>query len=163
MEVRRARLEDAEAFAAIVAAVAEEGRWILTEAPVDVPAFADRVRMTILAGEDAIWVLLRDGEVVGGLGLHATRAPGVLALGMNLREDARGQGGGRALLEAALAHADETADVHKVELEVFPENGRAIGLYARAGFAVEGVRREHYLRRDGERRSALIMALLLRA
>ncbi len=161
MHVRRARLEDADAFAAIVAAVAEEGRWILTEAPVDVPAFADRVRMTILAGEDSLWMAVRDGQVVGGLGLHATRAPGVLTLGMNLRADARGQGGGRALLDAALAHARAAHDVHKVELEVFPENGRAIGLYASAGFAVEGVRRDHYLRRDGTRRSAVIMALLL--
>ncbi len=163
MEVRRARLEDADAFAAIVADVAEEGRWILTEPPVDVPAFADRVRMTILAGEDSVWVLLRDAEIVGGLGLHATRAQGVYTLGMNLRADARGQGGGRVLLEAALAHARQTAGIHKVELEVFPENGRAVGLYASAGFAVEGVRREHYLRRDGERRSVVMMALLVGA
>jgi putative acetyltransferase len=50
--------------------------------------------------------------------------------------------------------------IHKVELEVFCENARAIGLYASRGFAVEGVRREHHLRRDGGRRSTLLMALL---
>lgn len=162
MEVRRARLEDAEGFAAVVAAVADERRWIVTEPPVDVAAFADRVRMTILAGEDALWVLRRDGEVVGGLGLHTTNARGVMTLGMSILAEARGHGGGRALLEAALDHAHGEDHLHKIELEVFPDNGRAIALYTSAGFGVEGVRREHYLRQDGTRRSSLLMAKLLR-
>ena len=160
VEVRRARLEDAEGFAAVVAAVAEEDRWILTEPPVDVPSFANRVRMTILAGEDALWVVEDGGEIVGCLGLHRTRAAGVATLGMSMRADARGRGAGRAVLAAALEHA-RGADLHKVELEVFPDNGRAIGLYSDAGFVVEGLRREHYVRRDGSRRSALVMAMLL--
>jgi RimJ/RimL family protein N-acetyltransferase len=75
-------------------------------------------------------------------------------------EPHRGRGGGRALLEAALRHARRSR-LHKVELEVFPDNGAAIALYTSVGFAVEGVRREHYLRSDGNRRSALLMALLL--
>jgi len=159
VEVRRARLEDAEGFAAVVAAVADEGRWILTEAPVDVAAFADRVRMTMLGGEDALWVLARGEEVVGCLGLHATRAEGVATLGMSIRADARGRGGGRALLAAAIEHARAQPDLHKVELEVFTDNGRAIALYATAGFEIEGVRRDHYRRQDGSLRSALVMAL----
>ncbi|MEJ7823980.1 MAG: hypothetical protein WKF48_01050 [Solirubrobacteraceae bacterium] len=40
MFVRQATLEDVEAFVAVVAAVAEEGRWIAMEPPVDVDAFA---------------------------------------------------------------------------------------------------------------------------
>jgi putative acetyltransferase len=50
--------------------------------------------------------------------------------------------------------------VHKVELEVWTDNARAIALYAGTGFHVEGVRREHYRRRDGSLRSTLLMALL---
>ncbi|MEA2198517.1 MAG: hypothetical protein QOJ25_2568 [Solirubrobacteraceae bacterium] len=38
---------------------------------------------------------------------------------------------------------------------------RAIALYVSAGFEVEGLGRNHYLRRDGSRRSALIMARLI--
>jgi putative acetyltransferase len=94
------------------------------------------------------------------MGLHPTSAEGVSALGMAVLEGSRGRGGGGALLDGALGAARERG-LHKVELEVFCENARAIGLYASRGFAVEGVRREHHLRRDGRRRSTLMMAVLV--
>ena len=47
---------------------------------------------------------------------------------------------------------------HKVELEVWPDNARAIALYLSAGFEIEGFRRDHYRRRDGTLRSAVLMA-----
>jgi ribosomal protein S18 acetylase RimI-like enzyme len=74
--------------------------------------------------------------------------------------EARGRGGGRALLDAVIEHA-RTGGAHKLELEVWTDNGRAIALYVSAGFEVEGLRRNHYRRRDGRLRSALIMARLL--
>lgn len=161
MTVRRVAAVDAEPFARVVAAVAEEGDWLLTEAPVDVGAFADRVRRTLADGTDALWVLEKEEGTIGGTaGLHATSAAGVFSIGMAVAAPARGRGGGRLLLEAALAHALE-ARVHKVELEVFVDNVRAIALYASFGFEVEGLRREHYLRRDGTRRSVLVMARIL--
>jgi RimJ/RimL family protein N-acetyltransferase len=41
---------------------------------------------------------------------------------------------------------------------VWTDNARAIALYAATGFEVEGLRRDHYRRRDGRLRSALLMA-----
>jgi putative acetyltransferase len=79
---------------------------------------------------------------------------------MALLPEARGRGGGRALLETILEHA-RSRGAHKVEVEVWPGNARAIALYARAGFQVEGLRRAHYRRRDGGLRSTLLMAYLL--
>jgi ribosomal protein S18 acetylase RimI-like enzyme len=70
---------------------------------------------------------------------------------------ARGHGHGRALVEEAAAHG-RAAGAHKLDLEVWTDNARAIAVYARAGFVVEGVRRDHYRRRDGALRSTLIMA-----
>lgn len=162
---------DADAYAAVFAAVAHERRWILTEPPLDAVAFADRVRTTIAEGRDTLLALRdhggeggEDGEVVGTLGLHATAVPGVASLGMCIVAAARGRGGGRLLLEAALAAARESG-LAKVELEVWPDNGRAIALYARHGFQVEGLRRAHHPppRSDpaGRRRDILLMALLL--
>jgi putative acetyltransferase len=63
-------------------------------------------------------------------------------------------------LEAILQHA-RASRAHKVELEVWIDNARAIALYASAGFEVEGLRRSHYRRRDGRLRSTLLMARLL--
>jgi putative acetyltransferase len=160
MRARRATLQDAERFAAVVAAVAAEGRWIATEPPVDVAGFAARVRATIENDVDVLWVLEDGGEVVGTLGLHTTLATGVMALGMCIVEHARGRGGGRVLMEAAIDFARDTP-LHKLELEAWPDNARAIALYKAYGFEIEGERRRHYRRRDGTLRSSLLMGLLL--
>ena len=160
MVVRRASGDDAAAMARIMAAVAEEG-LIATEPPVDVDARAERFRAEIAGdGTAAYWVLEDGGPVLGLAGAHETAIAGVLALGMSIVPKARGRGGGRMLLAAIVEHA-RARDAHKLELDVWPENARAIALYASAGFTVEGLRRGHYRRRDGSLRSALVMARLL--
>src|SRR3954447_3448100 len=159
MHVRRAGPEDADACAAVMAAVAEEGRWILTEPPVDVAEWA----LGMQARNDPAWVVENDdGRVVGHLGMHQAhpKAPDVMDLGMSVLAEARGHGAGSALLTAAIEHARATG-VHRVELDVFPENARAIGLYVKHGFVVEGLKREHWPRKDGTRRDSLLMALIL--
>jgi RimJ/RimL family protein N-acetyltransferase len=159
LKVRLATIDDAEPMARVIAAVAEEGT-IATEPPVDVEARAAGFReMVDSDGPEAAWVVEDDGRVVGNAGLHES-VPGVVYFGMAILPEARGQGGGRALLAAILEHA-RSRGIHKVELEVWPDNGRAIALYTSAGFAFEGLRRDHYRRRDGTLRSAIVMARLL--
>ena len=160
LTIRRATVQDAEAFASVVAAVAAEERWIGTEAPVDVAQFAERMRALLEGGEDVLWVLEAGERVVGTLGLHSTHAAGVMSIGMCILEEARGRGGGRLFMETVMAHA-LAGPLHKLELEVWPDNARAITLYESFGFEVEGQRREHYRRRDGTLRSSVIMARLL--
>jgi len=161
MRVRRATAADAEAFVRVLATVAEEGRWIGTEGGFDVAERTARERATIEAGEER-WLLEDDdGRVVGNLGLHPTHARGVYSVGMSIVASARGRGGGRLLMDTVLRHL-ATTDAHKLELEVWPDNGRAISLYVSYGFEVEGLRRDHYRRRDGSLRSSLIMARPLR-
>jgi RimJ/RimL family protein N-acetyltransferase len=160
--VREALEQDAQPAAEVLAAVAEEG-LISTEPPVDVDARADRFRGMLEPGRpDRLWVLCdEDGAIVGTLGLHATRVAGVLSLGTAIRDGYRGAGGGRMLMESALAWARDSDDVHKVELEVWPDNTRAIAYYRAFGFEEEGLRRDHYRRRDGSLRSAALMAVIV--
>jgi ribosomal protein S18 acetylase RimI-like enzyme len=156
MIVRRATVDDAEPMARLMEELAPEG-FVGTEPPVDVETRAGRFRATIEAGDPgALWALEDDGKIVGNLGVRET-VPGVLSLGMALLRDARGQGWGRALLRTAIQHARDCG-AHKLELEVWTDNARAISLYASEGFEVEGIRRDHYRRRDGRLKSALIMA-----
>lgn len=157
---RQARSEDAEAIAQVMAAVAQE-RLIGIEPPVDIAARALRFRETIEGpGNGTLLVLERDSRVLGYAGAQETHAPGVLTLAIAMLPEARGRGAGRALLDALLRHA-RSSGAHKLELEVWPENSRAIALYTSAKFEVEGLRRDHYRRRDGSLRSALLMARLL--
>jgi putative acetyltransferase len=105
---------------------------------------------------------LEDGESGGGLvgliNLRPTRIEGVDSIGMWILAAHRGKGGGRMLVDAAVEA--RSPDVHKIELEVWPENEAAIRLYERAGFEREGLRRDHYRRRDGRLHSSVIMARL---
>ena len=160
MVVHRATTQDAEAFARVLARVAEEG-LLATEAPVDLETWTAKARKTIEGPEpDSLWILEDEGRIVGAAGVHSTAVAGVLSLGMMVLPEFRGRGGGRALLASALEHV-RASGAHKLELQVWPENVAAIELYKSAGFEVEGLRRSHYRRRDGSLKSALLMAQLL--
>jgi RimJ/RimL family protein N-acetyltransferase len=50
---------------------------------------------------------------------------------------------------------------HKVLLEVWPTNARAIGLYEKFGFVVEGRHPRHWRRNDGSLWDSLSMGLVL--
>jgi RimJ/RimL family protein N-acetyltransferase len=156
MQVRSATFEDCDALGAGMKVVVDEGRWLATEAGSELE-LGNRFRQAILEG-DPLFVLEEDGGIVGALGLHSTRTAGVSSLGMWVLPTRRRRGGGRMLIEAALAALPE--DVHKVELEVWPDNEAAIALYEKLGFEREGLRRDHYRRSDGTLRSSLIMARL---
>lgn len=61
----------------------------------------------------------------------------------------------------ALAWARAQPDVHKVTLQVWPHNDRALALYRHAGFIVEGYRHRHWRRADGELWDVIEMGLLV--
>ncbi len=158
MEVRRARQVDAVALGKGMKVVADEDRWLARDSRSTEKELIEMYRGTLEGrGGDVIFVLEEGEDVVGSLGLHPTNASGVLELGMWVLPQWRGKGGGRMLLDSAIAEADASG-VHKVELEVFPDNAVAIAMYALADFEIEGLRRRHYRRPDGSLRSALIMA-----
>jgi ribosomal protein S18 acetylase RimI-like enzyme len=155
--VRLARVADATDAARTIALVAPEDS-LGAQPPVDIEKRAARFVEFIEREEPAALFILEDddGRQVGHAAVEVT-TPGVLTIGMAILPEARGRGGGRALLAAAQEHARSTG-AHKISLEVWTNNARAIALYAALGFEVEGLRRDHYRRRDGSLRSTLIMA-----
>ena len=70
-----------------------------------------------------------------------------------------GQGHGTEVTRLALAHAFGPLDLHRVELSVFAFNPRAQRAYEKAGFVVEGRRREA-LRWDGVWHDEIVMGAL---
>jgi RimJ/RimL family protein N-acetyltransferase len=162
MEVRAARPEDARRQAELHGEIAAERRWIATEPPYDLERWTERFAAHAVDPDGVSLVVVDDdGTMVGHGGLRPG-PPGVADLGMGLAAGARGRGAGGLLLDALLGAAREPAHAwHKVALEVWPDNGRAIALYGSRGFVVEGLLRDHYRRADGSLRSALVMGLAL--
>lgn len=103
------------------------------------------------------------GKVVGSIYLDAGegRRRHVGAIGMAVHDAFAGQGVGTALMQAALDLADNWLNLRRVELHVYADNARAIGLYERFGFEREGLLRD-YAWRDGAYVDSLAMARLRR-
>ncbi|MBU6531151.1 GNAT family N-acetyltransferase [Streptomyces sp. NPDC057245] len=71
----------------------------------------------------------------------------------------RGRGLGSEATRLIVGHAFERVGLHRVELEVYADNPRARRVYEKAGFVVEGVRREAALR-NGAWVDDVLMAVL---
>jgi RimJ/RimL family protein N-acetyltransferase len=157
--VRPAGPADVDGLVDMLVAVAGEGRWIGTEAPVDVERRRRRMVEDVEGSDAIVLVAEAGGELVGQLGLHLARY-GVADLGMLVAEGWRGRGVGAALLAEAVDRARK-AGAHKIALQVWPHNTAALALYERFGFQREGYLRRHYRRRSGELWDAVVMGLLL--
>lgn len=103
------------------------------------------------------------GEVVGNIGLTRFTRPRrahVGEIGMAVRDDWQGKGVGSALLEAALDLADNWLGMRRIELHVHADNARAVALYRKFGFEVEGTHRAYAIR-NGVYVDSLSMARLI--
>ena len=157
--VRPAREDDLDAAVDLTEAVAAEGRWIATEAPIDRLKRRALYESSIRRHDAQFFVAEDDGEIVGELGIELT-SYGVADFGMMVAADRRGQGIGSALLAAGVDWA-RAAGAHKVALQVWPDNEAGIALYRKFGFDQEGLLRSHYRRKSGEVWDAIVMGLRL--
>ena len=100
--------------------------------------------------DDYLLLALIDGVAVGNAGMHlASRSPRrahARGIGMAVRSEHQGKGVGDALMEALLGIADNWLNVSRLELDVFTDNERAIALYRKHGFEIEGTHKAYALR-----------------
>ena len=161
--IRRARLSDASALAAIMGDP-EVARGLMQLPWGSEAAWQDRLAASKpdkTTGELFI-VAERNGQVLGSSGLHpeaAVRRRHVAHFGISVARAHWGTGVGSALLEAICQFADQWAQVLRIELTVFADNAPAIALYRKSGFVVEG-RHAAYALRDGRYEDVLAMARL---
>lgn len=162
--IRDAVAEDASALSALREAVFGETQFMLygageySASPAELAEQLGRIRAST---HSRSLMADHDGELVGFLGVAGSsiarlRHSANLFLGV-LRAH-RGQGAGRALLDEGIRWAP-TAGLSRLELHVMKGNTRAIELYERAGFRVEGSRRRAYMI-DGKPVDDLVMAYL---
>ncbi len=112
----------------------------------------DRITLAITDPSDGAFY----GEVVLNDHDEPNRSAG---LRIDLSAGARGRGLGTAALRLVLAHAFGPLQLHRVALEVFAFNSRAIHVYEKVGFRLEGRMRDA-LWWEGTPHDTLLMAIL---
>jgi putative acetyltransferase len=81
-------------------------------------------------------------------------------MSISVAQEWRDKGIGSALIARSIEWARSTAVVKRLELHVFAENERAIRVYQKHGFEVEG-RMRRGIFREGRYHDELVMGLLL--
>jgi RimJ/RimL family protein N-acetyltransferase len=108
-------------------------------------------------------IIEAEGRPVGDIDLFhidQRNRNALVGLGIWRRED-RGKGYGSDALRAMMGWAFRHLNLHRIELSVEPDNENAIRIYERAGFTLEGQRREHHYD-DGCYKDEQIMGILRR-
>jgi RimJ/RimL family protein N-acetyltransferase len=150
MAIRLAGPRDAAALLGLQHRLDSQSRYMLLE-PDERAQAPDQLRDRLAGqGESFDLVAEEDGGVLGWLSAEVlpfrrARHTGYLVVGVDADATGRGIGGG------LLAEAGEEAErrgLRRLELTVMTDNLRALGLYLRSGFEVEGLRRRALVR-DG--------------
>ncbi|NJP36189.1 GNAT family N-acetyltransferase [Alkalicoccus luteus] len=131
-----------------------------------VPTYSETVQFVqeVLIGQKAAesWMLeLSTGRTIGiasliQIDVENQSAECILDIG---EKNCWGQGFGQEAMRLLLYRAFEDLTLHRVQLRVFADNVRAVGLYNKMGFLEEG-RMQEALLRNGRRHDILLMRLL---
>lgn len=157
INIRHAEPEDFESIRQILAS--RTSVWGTTQLPF--PS-AQQWRKRLVEPPAGLYnlVAIVENEVVGQLALstfpNRPRRRHVGQLGMAVREDSHGRGVGTSLVEAATELADKWLNLIRLELEVYTDNEKAIRLYKKFGFQIEGTLAQ-FAFRDGSYVDAFVM------
>lgn len=160
LHIRAARPDDAAGLAEMASQPSVV--WGTLQLPAATP---EHWRQRLAANDpNASYVLVAevDGKVVGLASLFWNNRPRLrhaARLGMFVHEAYQGRGIGNRLMAALLDAADRWLNLVRVELEVFPDNERAIRLYEKHGYVLEGRKRMNAWR-DGQYVDSLVMGRL---
>ena len=165
VRMRAAGPDDAAALLQLKQRLDQETSFMLLEAGergASVQTLAGELESAARSGNSVVIVADAGGELVGYIELtggtfHRNQATAYVVIGVLAA--AGGKGVGRGLLEEAKGWA-VAHGVHRLELTVMAHNHRAIGLYERTGFSIEG-RRSECLLIDGQFIDELYMAMVL--
>jgi len=165
LTIRQAAPEDAPAVAALLNELAATtGQMVIV--PIDpsrLGAVAENLRRLASGGQHFLLLASLDDTAAGFLMTSGESHPdrrGVIEIDLGILEPHRGRGIGRRLLREAETLA-LARGVHRMQLRVLTGNVRAIGLYLKEGYRVEGLM-EQVLRRGDALESQYMMAKIIR-
>lgn len=144
MIIRKAVPADAAPLIALMKHV-EESNFMLFE-PGERQTTAEQLQNRLLTLGEGSHVLVAEEEnkltgYLFAMGEDIKRKQHSVYVAMGVRQEGRGKGTGTRLFQA-LEEWAITMDLHRIELTVLEHNLSAIALYKKAGFEVEGLKRD---------------------
>jgi RimJ/RimL family protein N-acetyltransferase len=103
--------------------------------------FAERAEDDWMAGRDYVFAVMREGEYIGGAGLHSYRLEGIGELGYWVRTDHAGHGYTTEAAGALVALAFEDVGLYRLEIRSGVENRPSQRVAEKLGFTREGMLR----------------------
>ena len=164
--IRELTPDDAEAIIAYMKVLADEPNNGITYSSADEFAWTLEQEREIIQNfanaENSLWVVAEhEGRIVGSLhmvgGKRVTQH--TAGLGISVAREYRNRGIGTALLRFGIDWCAANPEIHRLELDVFMNNPRAIHVYEKLGFIREGIRR-HAFYKEGRFLDGLIMAIV---
>lgn len=145
--IRPAYPADAAAFLETLEEVSKEGVYLLNDHAIRSITEQERIIRYLDSSKNLMAVAALNNRIVGGIGVFvggmSPKSQNFCNLGIHLVKSARSMGIGSKLMSYGATWAKEK-NYHKVCLNVFSTNTRAISLYTKMGFIVEGCRKEQY-------------------
>jgi RimJ/RimL family protein N-acetyltransferase len=163
--IREIKLQDAQNYLDLLKELDQESAYMLfepDERSQTLTELEDYLKELTMSQTKTLLVIEEEGTLVGfveviGNELKRTRHRAGLVIG--IRKAYQGKGLGKELLGQAIEWAKGSA-IKRLELTVMAHNRKALWLYSRMGFSVEGIRKKAiYV--DNEWRDEFYMSLLL--
>ncbi len=164
MIIRNAETDDAERLVSLIADAEKSGFMIFEPGERQLSTEQLSKRIAAMEQEDGSAILLAEdnGELKGYLfifGNSPQRRSHSVYLVIGIGESSRGQGVGTRLFERLDAWAIEKK-IRRLELTVMVHNRAGVALYQKAGFKIEGIKKNS-LKVNGEYIDEYYMAKLL--
>lgn len=164
--IRDAHPDDAEAMLVHIRAINAEPNNGIIRGPGEEPTLEEErhILAGFAAADNAVMkiAVTPSGEVIGMAGFQGGKRRAVRhagGIGISVSQAWREQGVGTALMQQLIAWARATGIIQRMELEVNVENERALHVYRKLGFQIEG-RKQAALYKEGRYLDNYVMALL---
>ena len=148
--IRNIQESDAEGFLALCDKLDQETQLMLLEPGERLTTAAEQreqIRRLLLRDNQVILVAEADDRLVGYLGAYGgeyMRYRNTARVVVGVLQEFAGKGIGTRLLKELLVWA-QSRGIHRLELTVMAHNAKALGLYKKMGFEIEGTRKDSLL------------------
>jgi len=130
------------------------------DAPMSFAGMVRRLRAEAREGRSLPWIITLDGSLVGQVTVGGIARGSLLSgyIGYWIDSRVAGQGITPTAVAMATDHCFDAIGLHRVEINIRPENAASLRVVEKLGFRPEG-QRERYLHIDGDWRDHLTFAL----